>query len=162
MSFAQVRDIALSLADFLRGYGYYPFVKTSGKKGIHVFVPIHRKWDYDTLQITLKSLSEGFVKKHPKDCTTNIRKEARTDKLFVDIVRNHRSQTVVSPYSLRATPECTVSMPVTWKELEDLTSPKVHTIHTVPDKIRQDGDAWEGFGSKAVDLHDHRSSCAAK
>lgn len=158
MPFNRIKEIAISLNEFLIGYGYHPFVKTSGKKGIHVFVPIHRKWDYDELNVTLKSLSEGFVKKHPKDCTTNIRKDGRVDKLFIDIVRNHRSQTVVSPYSLRATPECTVSMPLTWDELKALKSPKEFTIHNVPEKIKRDGDAWEGFGSKAVDLHDHRSA----
>ncbi|HLF65233.1 MAG TPA: non-homologous end-joining DNA ligase [Saprospiraceae bacterium] len=161
MNFNRIREIAISMGDHLRGYGYHPFVKTSGKKGIHVFVPIHRKWDYDTLKVTLKSLSEGFVKKHSKDCTTNIRKEARTDKLFVDIVRNNLSQTVVCPYSLRATPECTVSMPLTWEELEELKSPKEFTIHNVPAKVKQDGDAWEGFGSKAVGLHDQESGKAA-
>lgn len=156
MRFARVRDLALSLADHLRSIGYHPFVKTSGKKGIHVFVPIHRSWDYETLKVTLKSLSESFVRKHPKDTTTNIRKEVRTDKLFVDIVRNNQSQTVVCPYSLRATPECTVSMPLTWEDLEVLTSPKEFTIRNVPDLVRQQGDAWEGFGSKAVNLHDHK------
>ncbi len=158
MHFGRIKEIAQSLGQFLSGYGYYPFVKTSGKKGIHVFAPIHRKWSYDVLQKTLKKLADEFVLMHPKDCTTNIRKEARTDKLFVDIVRNHQSQTVVSPYSLRATPECTVSMPLTWEELESVHTPKEYTIHNVPEKVRTDGDPWEGFGGRAVSLHDHRKS----
>jgi DNA ligase D-like protein (predicted ligase)/DNA ligase D-like protein (predicted 3'-phosphoesterase) len=158
MSFDRIKEIAISMGDYLKSFGYTPFVKTSGKKGIHVFVPIHRKYDYDTLQNTLKLLAEGFVRKHPKETTTNIRKDARTDKLFVDIVRNHRSQTVVCPYSLRATPECTVSMPLHWDELKAMKSPAEYTIANVPAKIRQEGDAWEGFGSKATDLHDQRSA----
>ena len=64
MSFDRIRSIAVSLGGFLRDKGYHPFVKTSGKKGIHVFVPIHRKWTYDELKVTLKSLSESFVKIH--------------------------------------------------------------------------------------------------
>ncbi len=154
MPFTRVRDLALALGDHLRAYGYHPFAKTSGKKGIHVFVPIHRKWPYDTLKQTLKSLAQEFVRQHPEDTTLQIRKNARTDKLFVDIVRNNRSQTVVCPYSLRAHEDCTVSMPLTWEELKSLASPAEWTIRNVPEKIRRDSDAWEGFGSFATGLHD--------
>jgi DNA ligase D-like protein (predicted polymerase)/DNA ligase D-like protein (predicted 3'-phosphoesterase) len=154
MAFGQIQELTLSLGEYLRSLGYHPFVKTSGKKGVHVFVPVYRKWTYETLKPTLKSLAEAFVRKHPKTCTVNIRKEARIDKLFIDIVRNNQSQTVVCPYSLRATPECTVSMPLTWEVFETIDSPTAYTIHNVPDLVRQNGDAWEGFGSKAVGLHD--------
>lgn len=154
MPFGEIVGIAFSLRDHLRKLGYHPFVKTSGKKGIHVFVPIHRKWTYDTLKKTLKGISEGFVSRHPGHTTTNIRKEARKGKLFIDILRNSQSQTVVSPYSLRATPRATVSMPLTWEELQDIDGPEAFTIANVYDKVQSDGDAWEGFGSFAVDLHD--------
>ncbi|MDX1477246.1 MAG: non-homologous end-joining DNA ligase [Saprospiraceae bacterium] len=154
MSFEEIKSIAVSLRDYLVNYGYHPFVKTSGKKGLHIFVPIHRKWDYPTLKQTLKQITDGFVKQHPKRTTANISKAARVDKLFLDTVRNNRSQTVTSPYSLRATPKCTVSMPLTWEELDNTKGPEDYTIANVWQKMQADGDAWEGFGAHAAPLHD--------
>ena len=86
-----------------------------------------------------------------------MKKEARGGKLFVDIYRNHRSQTVVAAYSVRAAPGAPVSMPLEWDEMESLTDPSIWNTRTAPERIEQSGDAWQAFGAYAVRIHTMRS-----
>ena len=150
------KAIAFSLKEFLVLYGYHPFVKTSGNKGLHLFTPIDAKNSYDEVLEVLRKLTEEFVAAHTDTCTLNIRKNKRTDKLFIDIQRNHASQTIISPYSLRGKPTAPVSMPIPWDELKNTESGKSFTIANVPTYIAQYGDPWDGFYSKAVLIHSHR------
>jgi DNA ligase D-like protein (predicted ligase)/DNA ligase D-like protein (predicted 3'-phosphoesterase) len=154
MAFETIKGIAFDLRSFLRGYGYHPFVKTSGKKGLHLYCPIKRRWTHDDVRTTLKGLASEFSKMHSTRTTTNVRKEAREKKLFIDIARNGKSQTTACPYTLRATPEATVSMPLTWEQLEDVKSPGQFTIANTYNFVEAHGDPWEGFGSSASPLHD--------
>ncbi len=152
-SFAEVIEIALELRDFLEPFGYHPFVKTSGGKGIHIFVPIDTVYDYETMFATVKLLGEQFVNKHAGNCTLKIKKDARKGKLLVDIYRNRGSQTIVAPYSVRGREPAPVSMPVDWATLINLESPSEFHIRNVFEIVKTNGDAWEGFSSFAVGLH---------
>ena len=154
MSFKTIIDIAEKLKRELVRLGYTPFVKTSGKKGLHIYCPIHRRYDHDTIKGTLRKISDKFVLENTEITTTNIRKEARHGKCFIDIVRNSKSQTVICPYSLRSTKNASVSMPLTWNELPGLTSAAQFTIKDALATVQSDGDPWEGFGSHAAPLHD--------
>ncbi|MEP7269792.1 MAG: non-homologous end-joining DNA ligase, partial [Saprospiraceae bacterium] len=148
--------IAKALKDLLELYGYHPFIKTSGNKGLHLFVPLEAKFGYDEVIEILKKLTEEFVASQPELCTLNIRKNKRTDKIFIDIQRNHASQTIISPYSLRGKPGAPVSMPISWMAVDDLKDAKSFTLFTVPEFLKQYGDPWDGFYSKSVLLHTHR------
>ncbi len=151
--FTEIIDIALELRSFLSSFGYHPFVKTSGGKGLHVFVPIEPKYDYDTLFSTVKDLAIEFIKKHRADCTLKINKNARKGKLLLDIYRNRGSQTIVAPYSVRGKEQGPVSMPLPWDQLETLVDPKGFHLGHVPGRIKEQGDAWEGFNSYSISLH---------
>jgi DNA ligase D-like protein (predicted polymerase)/DNA ligase D-like protein (predicted ligase)/DNA ligase D-like protein (predicted 3'-phosphoesterase) len=151
--FSEIIDIALKLKEFIEPFGYHPFVKTSGGKGLHIFVPIEPLYDYDTMFESVKQLADAFVKKYPADCTLKINKEARKGKLLLDIYRNRGSQTIVAPYSVRGKEPGTVSMPVSWDALSQLNDPDVFHIRNVYDIVKSEGDAWEGFSSFAVTLH---------
>ncbi len=154
--FAEIIDIALALREFLVPYGYHPFVKTSGGKGLHIFVPIETRYDYDTMFDAIKLMAEDFVKQHRSDCTLKINKNARKGKLLVDIYRNRGSQTIVAPYSVRGREPGPVSMPLVWEALVEVDDPTAYNLRNVPDMVRNEGDAWEGFGSFAVALHTDR------
>ena len=93
------KSIASSLRQFLSGYGYVPFLKTSGNKGFHLFVPIEPAQTYEEMIDVLKRMTEEFAANHKDLCTLNIRKNQRTDKIFIDIQRNHVSQTIIAPFS---------------------------------------------------------------
>jgi DNA primase len=149
----EVVEIAQQLHEFLVPYGYHPFVKTSGGKGLHIFVPIETKYDYDTMFACVKSLAEEFINLHPGSCTLKISKEARKGKLLVDIYRNRGSQTIVAPYSVRGREPAPVSMPLAWHQLDDLDDPTIYHLRTVADIVKREGDQWEGFQSYSVPLH---------
>ncbi len=158
--FTEIVDIALALRDHLTPYGYHPFVKTSGGKGIHIFVPIEAKYSYDEMFAAVKVLAETFVKNNAQDCTLKISKEARKGKLLVDIYRNRGSQTIVAPYSVRGQEPGPVSMPVPWEVLSRLDDPHTYHLRNVTDLLKTDGDAWEGFASFSVALHTDMTKAA--
>jgi len=150
------KTIAQALREFLTNFGYVAFLKTSGNKGLHLFIPIEPSQPYDTAMEVLKNLTQEFVNLHKEICTLNVRKNQRLEKIFVDIQRNHASQTIIAPYSLRGKPGAPVSMPIDWKTLNDLKSSKEFNIHNTIEKLSQYGDPWDGFFTKAVLLHPYR------
>ncbi len=157
----QTKNIAKQLRTFVSQYGYYPYLKTSGNKGLHLFIPLEPAHNYEVVIESLKRMTEEFAAAHKDLCTLNVRKNQRTDKIFIDIQRNHASQTIIAPYSLRGKPHAPVSMPLEWDKLDELESAKYFTIANAADTISKFGDAWDGFGSKAVMLHTQRNASAA-
>ena len=153
MAFEVVRDLAVEMKLFLESYGYFPFGKLSGGKGIHLVVPIIPKWDYDTMMFTVKGLMKAFIKKHPTT-TLLVHKNRRKDKILLDIYRNHPGNTTIAPYSLRGKVGAPVSIPLSWKEIENIKTAQAYDLDQTLEYIRKNGDAWKGFAEKAVKLHD--------
>ncbi len=158
--FNVVKQLALNLKPFLESYGYHPFVKTSGSKGLHIYVPIVPQYDKSTLLITVKALAKAYIKQD-QSVTLKMSKEKRKGKVLLDIYRNHKSQTCVAPYSTRGKTGAPVSTPINWDELPDLTSSKAFDIHSVLERLKTVGDPWESFYEHAVQLHD-QSNISAK
>ncbi|MCH7677232.1 non-homologous end-joining DNA ligase [candidate division KSB1 bacterium] len=156
--FESVVEIALNLKEPIESFGYHPFVKTTGGKGLHIVVPIEQKWDFHTTFEAAQDIAKPFVEKYSKTTTLHIKKEARKGKVLVDIYRNRSSQSIVSPYSIRGVPGAPVSMPLQWDELESVKDPKVYNLHTSLEKLLSEGDAWEGFGAYAIHLHTKRKA----
>ncbi len=152
-AFYQVKEIAFSLRAFLLDKGYFPLVKLSGSKGLHVIVPILEKWDEETIVETSKTLAKDFIKTKAKTTTLKMRKEARKGKLLIDIYRNHRGQTAVGAYSLRGREGAPVSAPVSWEELEEIESSKHFNLKSMLKRVQEKGDIWSGFKEYAVKLH---------
>ena len=150
--FKDIIDIAFRLKDHLESFDYVPFVKTSGKKGLHVQVPIEPNWEFDEVFKTMKGIADPFVKQN-SDTTLHIKKESRKGRVLIDIYRNRPSQTIVSAYSLRGVEGAPVSMPLTWDELEDLESPSEFTIQNSMERVLTEGDAWEAIAAYARPLH---------
>ena len=113
--------VALILRDLLSRMGLASFIKTSGQKGLHVFVPLNRK---DTTFEDTKTFSKavaGIMQKHyPALVTAKMAKQERIGKVFINWSQNDASKTMICVYSLRAREKPFVSFPVEWKELEDL------------------------------------------
>lgn len=135
-----VRDVksildALSLASYL---------KTSGGKGYHVVVPFKPSADWDTFRDFAKHVAEVMEQKWPDRYTSNVRKDKRKNKIFVDWIRNARSATSVAPYSLRARKGAKVSMPIAWDELETV-APDGVDMNEALRRIEKDDDPWKGF-----------------
>ena len=151
--FRIVVETALELKEHVESFGYHPFVKTSGKKGLHIVLPIEVRWSYSEVFAAARDMARSFVQSRQDRTTLHIRKERRKGRILVDIYRNRPAQTIVSPYSLRGVEGGTVSMPLTWDELESLNDSRSFTLGDVIDKVVSEGDAWEALPAYAVRLH---------
>lgn len=154
--YTDVVGIALELREHLESFGYHPFAKTTGRKGIHVVVPVEPVYDFKQVFAAAQSVAKPFVAKRPGTTTLHIKKESRKGRVLVDIYRNRQYQTIVSPYSVRGAEGAPVSMPLGWDQLEDVTDPLAFNIHTVLDQVLAEGDAWEAIGAYAAELHTER------
>jgi DNA ligase D-like protein (predicted ligase)/DNA ligase D-like protein (predicted polymerase)/DNA ligase D-like protein (predicted 3'-phosphoesterase) len=150
--FEDVVDIAFRLKEHLEGYDYIPFAKTSGKKGVHVVVPLESNWDFEEVFQATKNVAIPFVQENT-DTTLQIKKDSRKGRVLIDIYRNRPSQTIVSAYSLRGAIGAPISMPLTWEELGQIKSAGDYNIHNTVKKVLQDGDAWEAIMAYARPLH---------
>lgn len=109
---------AKQIRDFLKELGLKSFVKTTGGKGLHLVVPVERNFDWDAVKVFCKSVADSIVSADPTRFTSNMSKAQRTNKIFLDYLRNGRGATAVCAYSTRARPGATVAMPLTWEELD--------------------------------------------
>jgi bifunctional non-homologous end joining protein LigD len=151
--FPDVAELAVEFKKHLESFGYHPFVKTTGRKGLHVLTPVEPKWTFEQAFEAAKAVAQPFVEAHPSLLTLQIKKDFRKGKILLDIYRNRQSQTIVAAYSVRGLPAAPVSTPLQWEELDTLESPKVFTIQTVPDRVRQNGDPWDAIAAYATALH---------
>lgn len=110
-------EVGLMLRDIFSEMHLQCFPKTSGSKGLQVYVPLNTKVTYDETKTFAQSLAQLLEREHPNKITSIMKKSLRHNKVFIDWSQNDDHKTTVCPYSLRAMPRPTVSTPVTWEEL---------------------------------------------
>ncbi len=136
----RVAGVARELFEEL-GITAYP--KTSGNRGVHVYVRLEPRWDF----VDVRHAAIGFgreLEKRDPGVTTKWWKEERGERIFVDFNQNARDRTIASAYSLRPLPGAPVSTPMTWEELAGVTDPRDFNLFTVPERLA-DGDPWAGI-----------------
>ncbi|HVM40010.1 MAG TPA: non-homologous end-joining DNA ligase [Acidimicrobiia bacterium] len=138
--------VALTLRDMLSALGLAAFPKTSGVKGMHVYVPLNSGHRYDESKAFARAVAELLAKDDPQVITRMTRSE-RPGKVFVDWSQNDAGKSTVVAYSLRGTPVPLVSMPVHWEEIEAATAASdlrslAFTPGGVPDRIATHGDLF--------------------
>lgn len=139
---SKVREGVRDLKKILDSLKLKSYLKTSGGKGYHIFVPIDLTSYLKAEEISRK-VAELMVEKYPKKYITNMRKEARKGKIFIDYFRNKFSATSVAPYSLRLKDGAGISFPIAWSDLENI-GPKDITIKNVKKYLKK-RDPWKGF-----------------
>jgi bifunctional non-homologous end joining protein LigD len=134
---------ALLLRDLLQEVGLESFVKTTGSAGLHVLVPIDRASAFDEVRSFAHDVTARLCIREPSLVTSEIRKEKRGGRVYIDTLRNAYGQTAVAPYSVRARPGAPVAAPLYWEEVEipGLTAVKF-TIKNLPARIEAGGDPW--------------------
>ncbi len=150
--FEAARQAALWLAEALQPLGLRAYPKTSGKTGLHVFLPIARRYTYAETHAFAKTIAGWLAGRHPEELTVAWAVRERVGKVFLDYNQNARGKTLAGVYSLRPVPQATVSVPVTWEELRVGVDPLAWTIETVFDRLRRAGDLWAGILDAAQDL----------
>jgi DNA ligase D-like protein (predicted polymerase)/DNA ligase D-like protein (predicted ligase)/DNA ligase D-like protein (predicted 3'-phosphoesterase) len=151
--FKSVADLALNLKEHIASFGYHPFVKTSGGKGLHIVAPLKPQWEMSAVFEAAKAVARAYVQEHEDETTLQFKKEERKGRIFIDIYRNRTHQIMASPYSLRGRPGAPVSMPLRWDELPDIESAKQYHLKNAVPKVEADGDAWQDIDEYARPLH---------
>lgn len=152
-AFARVAEFALKFKEHLETFGYHPFVKTTGRKGLHVLTPIEPKWNFQETFEVAKAVAQPFVEVHGSVLTLQIKKDYRAGKVLLDIYRNRQSQSIVAAYSVRGLPGAPVSTPLQWDELASLESSKAFDLSNVPQRVIENGDPWEAIAAYATPIH---------
>jgi bifunctional non-homologous end joining protein LigD len=141
--FERVLETARILRDGLEALGMPSFAKTTGSRGIHVYVPIVRGPTQKEVWTFAKNLSVSLATLHPKLITAEYAVARRPQgRVLVDYNQNAWGQTLASIYSVRPHPKAAVSTPVTWDEVEDGIAIEDFHIRNVPDRVREKGDLW--------------------
>jgi DNA ligase D len=150
--FKQARAVAADvLRPLLDELGLIGFAKTSGGRGVHVYLRITTDWDFVEVRRAGIALAREVERRAPDAVTTSWWKEERGERLFIDFNQNARDRTMASAYSARRTPIATVSTPLTWDELAD-ADPDDYTIATVPDLLARRGDPMADMDATAQSI----------
>lgn len=117
--FDVVRFAARTLRELLGELGLDPFLMATGGRGLHLVVPLDRRADFDVARSFARDVAELLAARHKDRLTTEVRKNKRRGRLFLDTMRNAYAQTAVPPYAVRARPGAPVAVPLAWSELAD-------------------------------------------
>ena len=151
--FARVLEVALAIRDELDALGAVGVPKTSGADGLHVYVRLPPRTGYEAGLIFCQIVATVVANKHPKLATVERSVSARGKRVYVDYLQNILGKTLASAYSARASAYAGVSMPLSWKEVEEGVDREDFTIRTAPGRIEAVGDLWAALRtSKPVDL----------
>ncbi|HYI99522.1 MAG TPA: non-homologous end-joining DNA ligase [Thermoleophilaceae bacterium] len=139
----ECRRVALLLRDTLAHIGLECFPKSSGSKGMQVYVPLNTPVTYDDTKPFAHALAQLLEREHGDLIVSRMKKSLRTGKVFIDWSQNDRHKTTVAVYSLRAREPATVSTPLTWDEVEDDDCKLMFETHELLDRVAEHGDLFE-------------------
>ena len=145
-----VRSVAMVVREVLVELGYTAWPKTSGSRGIHVYVRLEPRWGYTDVRRAALALAREVERRAPELATSKWWKEERHG-VFLDYNQNAKDRTVASVYSVRPRPAATVSAPLTWDELPDAEL-EDFTVRTVPERYATLGDVGAGIEDRAFSL----------
>ena len=142
VAFEKGKEVAFRLRELLASMKLEPIVKTSGKTGLHVFLPIRRTIDFDMAREVSERVGRHLMRLHPKDVTLEWSVPKRTGKIFMDYNMNVRGKTLNVAYSPRGVPGAPVSMPLTWDELAK-AHPLDFRLTNAAEFLARSGDRWQ-------------------
>jgi DNA ligase D-like protein (predicted polymerase) len=149
-TFADARRVADVARELLEELGITGYPKTSGNRGIHIYVRIRPQWRFEDVRHAAIGLGRE-LERRDGGVTTAWWKEQRGSRIFVDFNQNNRDRTIASAYSLRPLPGAPVSTPLTWAELTEVDDPRTLNLFTVPERLA-DGDPWAAIDDVHHDL----------
>jgi DNA ligase D len=150
IGFPEVREAAVRTREFLAEHGVEAYLKTSGSRGLHIYVGLLPRWDGYQVRAAAVALARALERRHPDLITAQWWKEERGSRVFVDFNQNAPHKTVFGAWCVRPRAGAQVSTPITWDELADV-EPDSLTLTTVPELVARRGDPW-------ADMLDHPQS----
>jgi len=151
VAFEKGKEVAFRLRELLQSMSLEAIVKTSGKTGLHVFVPIRRTLGFDKAREVCELVGRHLMRRHPKDITMDWSIPKRTGKIFLDYNMNVRGKTLNVAYSPRGAAGGPVSMPLTWEELAS-AHPLDFRISNAAERLAETGDRWRDALKRKQDL----------
>jgi len=142
--FTDAVRVASEVRAVLEEVGLVGHPKTSGGRGLHVYVPIEARWTFTEVRRAVIALGREVERRRPTEATIKWWKEERGERIFIDYNQMARDRTIASAYSIRPTERALVSAPVTWEELEDV-QPTDFDIATMPSRYAEVGDLHAGL-----------------
>ncbi len=141
VDFSMIRQAAAELRQLFADVGITGYLKTTGSRGLHVYVRLQPRWDSYQVRAAAVAVARELERRRPDLITAAWWKEERGQRVFVDYNQNAPHKTVFGAWSVRARPGAQVSTPVAWAELDDI-HPDQFTIASLPDRLRRAGDPW--------------------
>jgi DNA ligase D len=151
VGFEEVRAAAAEVRRLLDELGIVGYPKTTGNRGLHVYVRLEPRWDSYQVRAAAVAAARELERRRPELITSAWWKEERGRRVFVDYNQNAPHKTVFGAWSVRARPGAQVSAPVTWDEIDTL-HPDDLTVATVPERLAAQGDPWEGINDRPQSL----------
>jgi bifunctional non-homologous end joining protein LigD len=151
-TFDQVIAAAQEVKKVLDALDVPSYPKTSGSTGMHIYIPLDTKYDYDQSQMFAKIIVTLVHKQIPDYTSLERMVAARKGKMYLDFLQNRPGATIAGPYSLRPKVEATVSMPLDWNEVKPGLTMKDFTIFNSIDRLKETGDLFKGVLGKGIDL----------
>jgi bifunctional non-homologous end joining protein LigD len=150
--FGMVKFAATKLKSIFEEKNLSVFVMTTGSKGLHVIMPIKPRAEFDKIRELAKTIAEELVNQYPGILTTELRKEKRKGRIFLDYLRNAFGQTTVAPYSLRAIKNAPIATPLDWSELPLLNDPQKYNLSNIFKRLGHKKDPWKDLYDEARNL----------
>jgi DNA ligase D len=144
VAFDQIRQAARELEALFTEVGIVGYPKTTGNRGLHVYVRLRRQWDSYQVRSAAVAVARELERRRPDLITAAWWKEERGTRVFIDYNQNAPHKTVFGAWSVRARPDAQVSTPVAWAELDDI-HPDQFTIASLPARLETVGDPWRGM-----------------
>jgi bifunctional non-homologous end joining protein LigD len=152
ISFHHVVEAAQAIRKVLEQAGAESFCKTSGKRGLHVYVPFGARYSHDQAK-SFAELIARIVNSKLATTTSLVRNpSARQQRVYLDFLQNGKGKTLAAPYSVRPYPKATVSTPLKWSEVRRGLDPSRFTIRTIPKRLDDMGDLWKPVLGPGIDL----------
>lgn len=140
-TFKQVVKVAWMVKSVLDELKLRSYIKTSGSEGLHIYIPVENKYDYQQIREFAQPVAAAVCHLVPKLATIERKVDRRGPLIYVDYLQNARGQTLCAPYSVRPRPGAPVSCPLYWEEI-DCIKPSLFTIKSMPSRLAQCGDLF--------------------
>jgi bifunctional non-homologous end joining protein LigD len=142
ISFKEVVKTALVIKEITDELQIPSYCKTSGAKGLHIFIPLQAQYNYEQVKTFAELLAHMTHHRIPQTTSIERSKAKRKDKVYIDFLQNRKGQTIAAPYSIRPRPGATVSTPLFWDEVNEQLTPQMFTIKNMMQRLQSIGDIW--------------------
>jgi bifunctional non-homologous end joining protein LigD len=137
---------ALLIKEVLDQLKLISFIKTSGNKGLQIYIPLpEQKFSYDQTRLFTSFIAQYLISKDPDSFTIERMKKNRGKRLYVDYVQHGEGKTIIAPYSPRGNQYATIATPLYWHEVNEKLSPQLFKINNVIERIKNEGNPFQGY-----------------